>query len=209
VVVVVVVSLSLTGCIADPPPTIWDAQAYYDGKALVRWGGPVNWYPGVPLPIAYVVTPWVGSVAQTPIRFDVPNTDALITGLTNGVTYTFTVHAINTHGDDSAESEMSNPVTPTAAPVSWTIQTTPTCASLHGDSVNGGSQDVRIEVQAQFGFDLVQFDPVHVGPGQPYVLDLSYPAWGGEPEFWPNAVSVDELGTGIPVGGGGNLQANC
>jgi len=207
VVVVAVVSLSLTGCIADPPPQMWDAQAYYDGQALVRWGGPVGW-PDVPLPIAYVVTPWVGSVAQTPRRFDVPNTDAFITGLTNGVTYTFTVHAINAHGDDSAESEMSNPVTPTAAPVSWTVQTTPTCPSLHGDSVNGGSQDVEVDVYAQFGV-LLGGSPVHVGPGQPYVLDLFGPHWSGEPEFWPDSVNVSDLNTGQIVGGQGNLQGFC
>jgi len=199
----------LTGCVADPAPQMWSAQAYYDGKALVKWGGPVNWYPGLPLPIAYVVTPWVGSVRQTPTRFDGPNTEAFVTGLTNGVTYTFTVHAINARGDASAESEMSNPVTPTAAPVAWTIQSSPPCPSLHGDSVNGGSQDVRIEVDAQFGINLTEFSPVHVGPGQPYVLDLSPRHWGGDPEGWPDAVGVYELSTGLYVFGQGNLQGFC
>ena len=52
-----------------------------------------------PFPItAYVVTPWVGQVAQTPSRFNSTATTQTVTGLANGTTYTFTVVAINSLG---------------------------------------------------------------------------------------------------------------
>ena len=58
----------------------------------------------------YVVTPYVGTNAQAPTT--VANvTEAVVRGLTNGTTYTFTVRARNAVGD-SAESASSNPVTP-------------------------------------------------------------------------------------------------
>jgi len=203
-VVVVVIALGLTGCVADPAPQIYNVTAG-NSQATVSWSS----WPGLTWPpVAYVVTPWVGSVRQTPTRFNSTNTDALVTGLTNGVTYTFSVHAINSLGSDSAESERSNPVTPMDPPVSWTIQTTPTCPSLHGDSNNGGSEDVEIDVYSGFGV-LLGGSPVHVGPGQPYVLDLYGPHWSGDPEFWPNSVNVNDLGTGADVGGQGNLQGFC
>ncbi len=104
-------SLGLSGCVADPPPLIGIATAG-DGQAVVSWRAPL----AAPAPItANVVTPWVGSARQTPVVFGSTATTQTVTGLTNGVTYTFTVHAVNALGNDSAESGMSNPVTPRPA----------------------------------------------------------------------------------------------
>jgi hypothetical protein len=64
-----------------------------------------------------VVTPWIGFERQTPVVFDSTATTQTVTGLTNGVAYTFTVHALNASGDDSAESGMSNQVVPNLLPV--------------------------------------------------------------------------------------------
>jgi hypothetical protein len=111
VAAVVVGSLALSGCVADPPPIIGTATAG-DGQATVSWQPPL----GIPFPItAYVVTPVVNNVQQTPVRFNSTATTQTVTGLTNGVTYTFTVKAINTLGSDSASSAQSNPVTPKPA----------------------------------------------------------------------------------------------
>jgi hypothetical protein len=109
--VVLIASLVLSGCVADPPPIIGTATAG-DGQAAVSWQPPLT----APGPItAYVVTPWIGFARQTPTVFNSAATTETVTGLTNGVTYTFTVHAVNAHGDESAESGMSNAVTPKPA----------------------------------------------------------------------------------------------
>jgi alpha-tubulin suppressor-like RCC1 family protein len=106
VLVAAVIALSLAACVADPPPRIGSATPG-NGQATVSWSPPL----GIPSPIAaYVVTPWVGSTKQTPVRFDSENTTQIVTGLTNGVGYTFSVHAVNALGNDSAESSRSNQV---------------------------------------------------------------------------------------------------
>jgi len=108
-VVVALVALGLSGCVADPPPIMGTATPG-NAQAVVSWQPPL----AAPAPIAaYVVTPWIGSARQTPVVFNSAATTQIVTGLTPGVAYTFTVHAVNAHGD-SAESGMSNPVTPTA-----------------------------------------------------------------------------------------------
>jgi len=100
--------LTLSACVADSPPLIGTAVRG-DGQATVTWQAPV----AAPVPItAYVVTPWIGSVAQSPVTFNSTATTQNVTGLTNGTTYTFTVRAVNALGNDSASSSASNPVTP-------------------------------------------------------------------------------------------------
>jgi hypothetical protein len=111
-VVVAVGAFGLTGCVADPPPSIGTATAG-NAQAVVSWQPPV----AAPVPITgYVVTPWIGFTRQTPVMFNSSATTETVTGLTNGATYRFTVHAVNAHGDDSAESGMSTPVTLTPRP---------------------------------------------------------------------------------------------
>lgn len=46
----------------------------------------------------YVVTPYVTGVAQAPLTFDSPATSEVISGLTAGTSYTFTVAASNPSG---------------------------------------------------------------------------------------------------------------
>jgi alpha-tubulin suppressor-like RCC1 family protein len=109
--------LLLSGCVADPPPLMGLAIGG-NGKATVSWQAPL----GIPYPItAYVVTPWIGSARQTPVVFNPTATSEIVSGLTNGTTYTFTVKAINTLGNDSASSAQSNPVTPTGIPIATAI----------------------------------------------------------------------------------------
>ncbi len=50
---------------------------------------------------SYMITPYIGSTAQTPIDVGNVLTDSL-TGLANGTTYTFAVAASNTNGTGTA-----------------------------------------------------------------------------------------------------------
>jgi alpha-tubulin suppressor-like RCC1 family protein len=101
--------LSLGSCVADAAPVIGVAAAG-DGEATVSWDLPVG--DNASTLTAYVVTPYIGSVALAPVRFDSTATTQTVAGLTNGVTYRFSVHGINALGRDTARSKLSNPVTP-------------------------------------------------------------------------------------------------
>jgi hypothetical protein len=114
---------------APAAPTGVSATAT-QGSATVSWTAPS---PGTSPITSYTVTPYIGTVAQTPttITGAPPLTSATITGLTNGVTYTFTVTATNATGSGPA-SAASNPVTPSAptAPAAPTgVSATPGNAS--------------------------------------------------------------------------------
>jgi hypothetical protein len=100
------------------------------GSATVTWTAPA---PGTSPITSYTITPYIGTVAQTPttITGSPPATSTTITGLTNGTTYTFKVTATNAVGTGSA-SAASNPVTPSAptAPAAPTgVSATPGSAS--------------------------------------------------------------------------------
>ena len=64
----------------------------------------------------YTITPYIGSAAQTPttVTGNPAPTSAVVSGLTNGTTYTFTVTASNPAGT-GPESAQSNAVTPSAS----------------------------------------------------------------------------------------------
>jgi hypothetical protein len=79
-------------------------------SALVSWTTPAD--DGGTAITGYTITPYVGSVAQTPTLVSNPGaTSARVTLLTNGTAYTFTVTASNAAGT-SAESAPSSPATP-------------------------------------------------------------------------------------------------
>jgi hypothetical protein len=100
---------------------------------------------------SYTITPYVGTTAQpsTTITGTPPATDAVITGLTQGTTYTFSVHASNPTGD-GPESAKSGAVTPTgpvaplaptnvtATPASTSARVTWSAPSADGDSAITG-----------------------------------------------------------------------
>jgi hypothetical protein len=81
--------------------------------ATVSWTAPGN---GGSALTGYTVTPYIGSVAQTPVAAGASATSATVTGLANGTAYSFTVSATNAIGTGPASTQ-SNVVTPTSAPV--------------------------------------------------------------------------------------------
>ena len=85
-----------------------------DALAQVAWTAPAS--NGNSAIASYTVTTLVAGVPSG-ITTSVAGTStgAVVSGLTNGTTYTFTVHATNAIGN-SAESAPSAPVTPTAPP---------------------------------------------------------------------------------------------
>lgn len=87
-------------------------------SANVSWNAPSSGGG----PTSYIVTPYVGVIAQTSkiktVTGSPPATITNVSGLTNGMTYTFRVTASNPTGD-GPQSEASNTVTPlTAVPPS-------------------------------------------------------------------------------------------
>ncbi len=77
-------------------------------QAMVSWTAPYS--GGSPI-TGYTITPYVGGTAQTPISVSASTRSTVITGLTNGTSYTFKVAAINSLGTGE-RSQASNAVTP-------------------------------------------------------------------------------------------------
>jgi hypothetical protein len=77
-------------------------------QALVSWTAPNS--DGSPI-TSYTITPYVGATAQTPVSVGYTTQSAVVTGLTNGTSYTFKVAANNSLGT-GAQSQASNAVTP-------------------------------------------------------------------------------------------------
>ena len=92
-------------------PTIGIATAR-STEATVHWTAPL--FDGGSAITGYVVTPYIGTTAQTPRSVGVV-TSLVLTGLANGTTYSFTVAARNVLGT-GAPSAISNAVTPAAVP---------------------------------------------------------------------------------------------
>jgi hypothetical protein len=84
--------VGVSACVADAAPVIGTAVAG-DGEATVSWSAPAG-DNGAQI-ASYVVIPYVGDVAQAPRTFASNATSQVVTGLTNGTTYTFAVYGIN------------------------------------------------------------------------------------------------------------------
>ena len=107
-------SFQLSGCIKTAPgaPTIGTATPG-DAQAGLTWTAPAS--DGGSTITGYVVTPYIGAVAQATQTFNSTATSQTVTGLTNATSYTFKVAAINAVGT-GPQSAASNTVTPASAP---------------------------------------------------------------------------------------------
>jgi hypothetical protein len=104
-------SNQVTAITVPSAPTTVTATAG-NGSAAVSWPAPSN--NGGSAVTGYIVTPYIGGVAGTPVTFMQPNLMEVMQGLTNGTAYTFTVKAVNAAGS-GLESGHSNIATPDAA----------------------------------------------------------------------------------------------
>ncbi len=112
-------SNSVTPTTVPGPPTGVSGVSE-NASALVSWSAPSS-NGGLAI-TGYVVTPYIGGVAQTAQTFNNTATTQTATGLTNGTAYTFTVAAINADGTGT-QSGQSNSVTPATTPGAPTIGT--------------------------------------------------------------------------------------
>jgi uncharacterized repeat protein (TIGR01451 family) len=103
-----------------------------DSQATVFWTPPAN--NGNATITSYTVTARINSlITGITANTNGNSTSAVLAGLANGTTYTFTVHAINSQGA-GPESAPSNPVTPTR-----TLGSTDMALSMTGPiSINSG-----------------------------------------------------------------------
>jgi alpha-tubulin suppressor-like RCC1 family protein len=112
-------------------PTIGVATAG-NAEATVSWTAPVS--DGGSALTGYVVTPYIGATPQSPVVFGSTLTTQTVTGLTNGVSYAFTVAATNAVGT-GPESDLSNVVTPAAPVANIAAGGAHTCAQLDPGTV--------------------------------------------------------------------------
>ena len=129
------------GAPTPPAPPAGVGAQPGDGKATVTWSAPSN--GGSPI-TGYTITPYIGADAQTPVQAGAGATSATVTGLANGISYTFRVSATNTAGTGpaSAASPAVTPSPPSApdapAGVAATAGTAKATVSWTAPS-NGGS----------------------------------------------------------------------
>ncbi len=105
-------SVTPTNAVIPPGPPTDVVATSGDASASLTWAAPAS-DGGSPV-TGYIITPFIGSTAQTPVDVGDVLTD-VVTGLTNGTAYTFTVAATNTAGTGTA-STASNAVTPATVP---------------------------------------------------------------------------------------------
>ncbi len=139
-----------------------------NAQATVSWSAPaVDGGPGV---TGSIVTPYIAGVAQPAQTFSLNGITQTITGLTNGVIYTFKVAAINPRGTGpqsmaTAPIKVGTPVAPTATQVS-SLVTTAATGSLRVSYVapaNAGSPITRFTATCVSSNGGATKTGVHVG----------------------------------------------
>lgn len=193
-----------------------------DTQSQVQWAAaPSN--PNFPI-TSYVVTPTKDGVAQAPIDTGTGTPGLLVTGLTNGSTYTFTVAAVNANGtgaesDPSSAIDLDVPDPPSAvvavpgdgqAQVSWTAppasgititgyEVTPfsggAAQSPQSFSSPATTQTITgLANGTQYEFKVAAVDAFATGPQS----DFSPPVFVGAPVA-PAAPTFTYNGTTVPV----------
>jgi endoglucanase len=130
------------------------AGSAQDGNLALHWSTPS--YDGGSPVTSYTITPYIGGVAQTPIQTGRAATSYLVTGLTNGTAYTFTVKATNSAGT-STESAASSALTPSSGSgsISSLLVSGNHFVDTHGNAINlHGADRSGSEYACQQGWGL-------------------------------------------------------
>jgi predicted lipoprotein with Yx(FWY)xxD motif len=140
-----------------------------NGQATVAWTAPSNGGSAIS---SYVVTPYLGKVPQPAQTFHSSAASDVVTGLTNGKTYTFKVAARNAVGT-GAQSALTAPVVPTSAPAL-------TVATVH-DTIHGVDKSAIVDA---YGHPLYLYTPDGSGTASKAGANIGlWPAvtWSGTP----------------------------
>ncbi len=145
-----------------------------NGAAIVLWTAPAN--DGSPIG-SYIITPYAAGVAQTPVTTS-NSSGANLTGLSNGVSYTFTIKAKNGTG--------VGPSSTASAPVTVGAPTAPT----------------NVKATAGTGSATITWTAPPSNNGAPITSYVITPFLNGiaEPPKTYNATALKEVVTGLQKG---------
>ena len=123
-------------CTTVPSAPLTLSQAPGNSSAVVSWAPPLT---GATCVAGYVVTPYVGPTAQSPVLIPGQGTTTVVSGLTNGLTYTFTVTAENGLLE-GPPSTMSGPVLAGAPAAATALHVTKVLEHCAQDQLPGARQ---------------------------------------------------------------------
>jgi hypothetical protein len=181
-------SIAVTPLASGQPgaPTSVTAEAD-SSAAVVRWTAPAN--DGGSAITGYVITPYQGVTAGTPVTVDTPTPRGRVDGLTNGLDYTFKVQAVNANGQ-SVLSSASSAVTPKQSLFGQATPPTPDAGD--GGAVNLGvkwTTDVAGVVSGVRFYKAAANTGTHVGA-----------LWSSTGDLLGQVTFSGELGSGWQVG---------
>jgi hypothetical protein len=143
-----------------------------DAQVILTWTAPTD--NGGAAITNYVVTPYIGGVAQTPTVTSNPAAGVIVTGLVNGTAYTFRVAAQNSIGVGTA-STASAAITPTAPPVPAAMPIISRGLPASSPTQPGGTASQWLPDKAVDGARGTRFSTINVpssGSPQRLIIDL-------------------------------------
>jgi hypothetical protein len=182
-----------------PGAPVGVAASAASGSAGVAWSAPAA--NGSPI-TSYTITPYIGAAAQpaTVVAGTPPATSASVSGLTNGVGYTFTVTATNGigTGPPSAPSNQVTPVAPTVpgAPGAVTATAGNQSATVNWSApANGGSPVTLYTVTPALG-GVAQ--PATVISGSPPATTAHVTGLTNDAAYTFTVTATNSVGAGAP-----------
>jgi hypothetical protein len=164
-----------------------------DKQATVSWAVPDN--GGSPI-TSYTVQPIQGGTPLTPITVFPPTTAATVTGLSNGLSYTFNVSATNAIGTGPAST--SGPVTPFGPPLGNPNNDPATAVSLGPVPCGGTAFPPGNPVTANDGSN-AWYTVTFTGPATIFntACSLRVTLGGAVFDIYPGSASNPALATGV------------